>query len=86
VEERVYPGWRAIGYRDAQAGYFCGIFPRDDHVRLLFEHGRELNDPEGLLEGSGTQTRHISLRSGGPVPASAIRDLLDQALRRGAVR
>ena len=34
ASEQVYPGWKALGYRDPQSGYFCGIFPQPDHVRL----------------------------------------------------
>lgn len=55
--ERVHPGWRGIGYHHPDAGYVCGVFPRDDHARLLFEHGRELADPDGLLGDGGSQTR-----------------------------
>ena len=31
-------------------------------MRLLFEHGVRLDDPEGLLDGAGTQTRFIRVR------------------------
>ncbi|MBT9554794.1 MAG: DUF1801 domain-containing protein [Myxococcales bacterium] len=50
AQEQVYPGWKAIGYRSADAGYFCGLFPQDDHVLVGFERGSSLNDPKGLLE------------------------------------
>jgi hypothetical protein len=30
---------------------------------LLFEHGVRLDDPEGLLEGEGNQTRHVTVRA-----------------------
>jgi hypothetical protein len=86
--ERVYPGWKALGYRDAHAGYFCGIFPQSDHVRLLFEHGAALaasgHDPAGLLEGDARQVRYVVLRPGERVPAAAITALLASALRYGS--
>jgi hypothetical protein len=50
AREQVYPGWKAIGYRSTDAGYFCGLFPQDDHVLVGFERGSNLTDPEGLLE------------------------------------
>lgn len=50
AQEQVYPGWKAIGYRSADAGYFCGLFPQDDHVLVGFERGAGLTDPKGLLE------------------------------------
>jgi hypothetical protein len=60
LSERLYPGWRGVGYRHPEAGYVCGIFPQPDgEVRLLFEHGAALPDPDGVLQGSGTQTRYV---------------------------
>ena len=86
AEERAYPVWRGIGYRDAQSGYFCGIFPNRKEVRLGFEHGVSLPDPDGLLTGSGRRVRYLVLRPGGEVPRDAIRELLDAALLHGAAR
>jgi hypothetical protein len=64
LTERVYLGWDGIGFRHPNAGYVCAIYPREQEreVRLLFEHGVRLDDPEGLLEGAGTQTRFIRVR------------------------
>ena len=59
--EKAYPGWHGIGYRHPIAGYFAGIFPLEDSVRLLFEHGVLLPDPEHVLAGDGSQTRHVDL-------------------------
>lgn len=55
--ERVRPGWRLLGFDLRQ--YFCGIAPQADHVRLLFERGAELDDPEARLAGAGTQVRYL---------------------------
>lgn len=61
LEERVYRGWNGIGYRYPVFGLVCAIYPqRDGTVRLLFERGRELNDPDGTLEGDGSQTRYVT--------------------------
>jgi hypothetical protein len=59
LTERVYRGWHGIGFWYPDAGYVRTIYPREQEqaVRLLFEHGVRLDDPEGLLEGAGTQTR-----------------------------
>jgi hypothetical protein len=59
--ERVYRGWDGIGFRHPDGGYVCAIYPREDEVRLLFEHGRRLEDPDGVLEGDGAQTRYASV-------------------------
>jgi hypothetical protein len=96
VEVRAYPGWRGIGLRDAQSGYFCGVFPRHEHeerggarsecVRVLFEHGAALPDPDGLLTDGGTQTRWLTLRPGDALPAAALLRVVDAALLHGAAR
>jgi len=84
--EHGYPGWRGIGYRDERAGYLCGIFPRRDSVRLLFEHGAALPDPEGLFTGGGSQTRYAEIRPGDPVPGGKIRRMLEAAVLHGVLR
>lgn len=80
AEERAYPGWHGIGYRHPEAGYLCGIFPSDDEVRLLFEHGVLLPDPDGLLEGDGTQTRHVALDDPAHVPEEKLARLIEASL------
>jgi hypothetical protein len=84
--ERVYWGWCAIGYRDPQAGYFCGLFPQKDHIRLYFEYGAALPDPSGLLQGDIRQTRYLVLRPGDEIPEAPLRALLRAALLHGSVR
>ncbi|HEX2207020.1 MAG TPA: DUF1801 domain-containing protein [Longimicrobium sp.] len=86
VEERANAGWKGLGYHDAQSGYFCGIFPRPPAVRLLFEHGAALPDPDRLLMGDTKQVRWIELRPGEPIPREGIRRLVDAALLHGAIR
>lgn len=78
--ERVYSGWHGLGYVHPEAGYVCGIFPQSDEVKLGFEHGHLLPDPDGLFSLGGTQVRYIVLRPGDPVPATAIADLIAEAL------
>jgi hypothetical protein len=58
LTERVYRGWDGIGFRHPDAGYVCAIYPRGG-VRLLFEQGVRLDDPDGVLEGEGRQTRYV---------------------------
>ena len=39
---------------------FCGIFIRKNHVSVEFDRGAEMQDPDNLLEGSGTR-RHLKI-------------------------
>jgi hypothetical protein len=80
MTERAYPGWHAIGFRHPRAGYVCGIFPLDASIKLVFEHGRQLADPLGVLEGDGKQVRYIVIEDADAIPAEAIRLLLLEAV------
>lgn len=80
ADEKAYPTWRGIGYRHPEMGYFCGIFPQEDGIRLGFEFGVLLPDPLGLLEGNGKQVRYVHLETGGDIPWQAIHDLLEAAI------
>ncbi len=55
-------------------------------MRLPFERGTLLAEPQDLLEGTGRRTRHVVIRPGDPVPEEALRALLEEALRIGSVR
>lgn len=60
--ERVYPGWKLIGYRrkkGSKSFYFAFIYPTADKVVLGFEYGILLSDPNKLLIGNGSQVRQV---------------------------
>lgn len=84
ASEAVYPVWRGLGYRHPRAGYFCGVFPARDCVKLAFEFGLLLSDPEGLLREGPTSTRkvrYVEVREASDVRVQPIRALLRQAVR-----
>jgi hypothetical protein len=69
--------WKLIRYAvDGENVVGIGTFPR--HSTLFFYRGRELDDGSGLLEGSGKDSRFITLR----VPADAERPAVKQLLRK----
>ena len=80
LEERVLPGWRALGYRDARAGHLCALFPLPGELKLYFEHGATLADPDGLLEGNLKHTRFLRLRTRKDLRKTALRRLVQRAL------
>ena len=55
LEGKARLSWGSVNYRHPKAGFVCAIFPMEDHVSLVFEHGRLLSSP--LLEGSPRATR-----------------------------
>jgi len=79
ADEVAYPVWHGIGYRHPEVGYFCGIFPYEDHVKLYFEFGVMFDDPDGLLEGEGKQTRYVYVKSPKDIRVGSLEQLLQQA-------
>jgi hypothetical protein len=51
-----------------------------DHVDFGFFRGAELNDPKGLLEGTGKGLRHIKVFSPADIKEKEFTALLKQAL------
>lgn len=49
------------------------------HVNVGFFRGAELNDPTGLLEGTGKYMRHVKLRPGVEADAAALGSLIESA-------
>jgi hypothetical protein len=69
LTERVYRGWRGVGFRHPEAGYVCAIYPRGDSISRMFELGASLPDPDGILLGDGKQTRFVRISA----PSSRLR-------------
>jgi hypothetical protein len=80
LEQRVYPGWQAVGFHDPEAGYVCGLFPRSPALLLSFEHGARLEDPEHLLEGTGKQVRSFPVHGRDLRTEARIRELFGRAV------
>ena len=59
--------------------HFCYLAPQKRHVNLGFMYGAELDDPEGLLEGTGKLLRHIKIRSLEELRRPAVKSLVEQA-------
>ncbi|TGM16062.1 DUF1801 domain-containing protein [Leptospira selangorensis] len=79
-EERGYPVWKAIGFRDKNSGYVCGIFPFAENVRLIFEWGVLLKDPDKILLGDTKQIRYLEYFSSKEIDINVIRNFLEQSL------
>ncbi len=77
---KVHPGRHGFGFHGPNAGYFCGIFPQTDCVKLGFEFGRPLPDPQGLLQGDGKRIRYPVLEPGERLPVESISDLISASL------
>jgi len=76
VRELVHDGCPVACVEDAPFGYVNSF---KSHVNVGFFHGAMLEDPAGLLEGSGKRMRHVKLKPGLELNARALRDLIDAA-------
>ena len=56
-----------------------------DGVRLYFNRGKGLPDPEKLLQGSGGQTRWIHVEGASTLARPAVARLIDEAIARNLV-
>jgi hypothetical protein len=78
---KVMTGWKSVNFRHGGAGHVCSVFPHADRVALYFEHGRLLENGEGLLIGDGLKKgRYLRLRPGDDIPVDRIGILLSEAI------
>jgi hypothetical protein len=76
-----------ISYSPSERGYegVLAIRGSADGVRLYFNRGKGLPDPEKLLQGSGGQTRWIHVEGASTLARPAVAGLIDEAIARNRV-
>jgi hypothetical protein len=78
VRELMHDGCPVACVEEAPFAYVNSF---KNHVNVGFFHGAMLDDPAGLLEGSGKRMRHVKLKPGAEPNAAALGDLVDAAYR-----
>jgi uncharacterized protein DUF1801 len=78
VRELLHDGHPTACVADVAFGYVNAF---SAHVNIGFFFGAVLDDPAGLLEGTGKRMRHVKLRPGQSVNAAALNDLIAAAYR-----
>jgi hypothetical protein len=76
VRELLHDGHPTACVNDAAFAYVNAF---KAHVNIGFFRGAEIADPEELLEGTGRFMRHVKLKPGSDVDASALKQLIDTA-------
>jgi hypothetical protein len=76
VRELMHDGCPVACVDDAPFGY-VNVFK--SHVNVGFYRGAELDDPAGLLEGTGKRMRHVKLKPGRDLGVTALEDLIKAA-------
>jgi uncharacterized protein YdeI (YjbR/CyaY-like superfamily) len=78
VRELLHDGHPTACVGDAAFGYVNAFRA---HVNVGFFHGAMLDDPAGLLEGTGKRMRHVKLRWAQQLNADALSELIAAAYR-----
>jgi len=60
-------------------GAFCLLMVGKNHVTFGFTQGTSLHDPDGLLEGTGKNLRHVKLKKPEQVDHPSLRRLVQEA-------
>ena len=70
--------WSVPDYESS--GPLCGFQIATRHITFLFVRGNFLDDPAGLLEGTGKSCRHVKVRSEADLERPELRELLLSAV------
>jgi hypothetical protein len=72
--------WKIVRYA-VNGNYVVGVGTFPNHSTLFFYRGRELDDGSGLLQGTGKDSRFITLRAPADAESSAVKRLLKKAFK-----
>jgi hypothetical protein len=78
VRELLHDGHPTACVGDAAFGYVNAF---TTHVNVGFFLGVQIDDPAGLLQGTGKFMRHVKLRPGEVIDANALRKLIETAYK-----
>jgi hypothetical protein len=62
-------------------GPLCYFMVATKHITFGFPRGTSLDDPKGLLEGTGKNLRHVKLRTVADLRREGLRELVENAAR-----
>src|SRR6266576_5403766 len=81
AEESVDPSAAVLsyGYGPGYRGMVCTLILSKSGVKLGFVRGAELNDPSGLLEGSGKTHKYVQLHAASDLNSAGLKQLIKAA-------
>jgi hypothetical protein len=81
----VYAVAMNYGFSERMKDQAVYIAVHTKHINIGFYGGARMEDPAGILEGSGKELRHIKIKSPEDVGTPVIRDYLRRAIPESAV-
>lgn len=82
ARETAYRGW-PTRYFDTDGAPVVAVGGYSRYAAIFFMRARELDDPDGLLEGTGANLRHVRLRSVADTRRPALRRMIRGAFKLG---
>ncbi len=76
--------WKLVRYSVGGVNV-VGVGTFTNHSTLFFYRGRELEDKGGLLQGTGKDSRYVTLRGPADAERPAVKRLVRQAFKLGGV-
>ncbi|MFU8771637.1 MAG: DUF1801 domain-containing protein [Anaerolineales bacterium] len=82
ISEQVDVPAKMIAYCHGQtySELICVLIPSKKGLKLGFNRGNELPDPERMLEGTGKISRHVIIKSEEQIDSAALKEMLSSAL------
>lgn len=71
----------AYCYGKKYAELICVLIPSKKGLKLGFNRGIDLPDPDNLLEGTGKISRYVKIESDEQIKSTALKKLLESALK-----
>jgi len=85
AEERIQPKTGMITYsQPGKEDWFFALSLHMKYVNLIFDNGAQLDAPTGLLSGTGKEARHVKIRSEAETQNTALRQLLQDAVKQSS--
>jgi hypothetical protein len=68
-------------YAPGYKGLICTIIPSKKGIKLGFNRGTGLHDPQGILQGSGKLHLYVEIKSEADIKKPALKKLLKEAVK-----
>jgi hypothetical protein len=82
--ETIYDAYNAVATGYSFTGRlkecYCHVAVYAKHVNLGFNRGADLDDPNKILQGAGSQVRHITIRDKSDLAGPYLKDLVKAAI------
>jgi len=82
--ETIYDAYNAVAIGYSFTGRlkecYCHVAVYSKHVNLGFNHGADLDDPRKILQGKGSQVRHVTIHEAGDLAGSYLKEMVRAAI------